>query len=177
MRAFWAIKPLRLLIVQVLLVDIGQVAVEVAAREPVSHGEVLVQVVAALLRSGTGDIALKASNKLKQLADERQNLLARQLAKDNQIKARAAAHGAKVDNAARPLGMIAEERRAQVLDGVALGRVHDRLLVGRGQAQVKRCDGGTGRRIAVDAAHIHAGLKQQMINRKAGDALHGKSSR
>ena len=51
------------------------------------------------------------------------------------------------------------------------------LLVGRGQAQVKRGDGSTGRRIAVDAAHIHAGLKQQMINGKAGDALHGRSSR
>ena len=33
MRAFWAIKPLRLLIVQVLLVDIGQVAVEFRARD------------------------------------------------------------------------------------------------------------------------------------------------
>ena len=86
MRAFWTIKPLRLLIVQVLLVDIGQVAVEIAAREPVCHGEVLVQVVTALLGSGTGDIALKASDKLKQLAHERQDLLARQLTKDNQVK-------------------------------------------------------------------------------------------
>ena len=162
---------------QVLLVDIGQVAVEVTAREPVSHGKVLVQVVAALLGSGTGDIALKVGDKLEQLTHERQDLLARQLAKHNEVKARAAAHGAKVDNAARPLGMIAQERCTQVLDGVALGGVHDRLLVGRGQAQVKRGDGSTGRRIAVDAAHIHAGLKQQMINGKAGDALHGRSSR
>ena len=144
---------------QVLLVDIGQVAVEVAAREPVCHGEVLVQVVAALLRSGTGDIALKAGDELEQLTHERQDLLARHLAKYDEVKARAAAHGAKVDNAARPLGMIAKERRAQVLDSVALGGVHDRLLVGRGQTQVKGGDGGAGRRIAVDAAHIHAGLK------------------
>ena len=50
---------------QVLLVDIGQIAVEVAAREPVSHGKVLVQVVAALLGSGTGDIALEVGDKLK----------------------------------------------------------------------------------------------------------------
>ena len=162
---------------QVLLVDIGQVAVEVAAREPVCHGEVLVQVVTALLGSGAGDIALKAGDKLKQLAHERQDFLARQLTKNDEVKARAAAHGAKVDNAARPLGMIAEERRAQMLDGVAFSRVHDRLLIGRGQAQVKGGDGGAGRRIAVDAAHIHAGLKQQMINGKAGDALHGRSSR
>ena len=60
---------------------------------------------------------------------------------------------------------------------MALGRVHDRLLVGRGQAQVKGGDGGPGRRIAVDAAHIHAGLKQQMVNGKARNALHGRSSR
>ena len=53
-----------------------------------------------------------------------------------------------------------------MLDGVALGRVHDRLLVGRGQAQIKGGDGGAGRRIAVDAAHIHAGLEQQMVNGK-----------
>ena len=162
---------------QVLLVDIGQVAVEVAARKPVGHGEVLVQVVTAFLGSGTGDIALKAGDKLEQLTHERQDLLARHLAKYDEVKARAAAHGAKVDNAARPLGMIAKERRAQVLDGVALGRVHDRLLVGRGQAQVKGGDGGPGRRIAVDAAHIHAGLKQQMVNGKARNALHGRSSR
>lgn len=95
MRAFWAIKLLRLLIVQMLLVDIGQVAVEVAARKPVGHGEVLVQVVTAFPGSGTGDIALEAGDKLKQLADERQDLLARQLAKDNQVKARAAAMGPK----------------------------------------------------------------------------------
>ena len=60
MRALWAIKPLRLLIMQVLLIDIGQVAVEIATREPVCHGEVLVQIVTALLGSGTGGIALKA---------------------------------------------------------------------------------------------------------------------
>lgn len=95
MRAFWAIKPLCLLIVQVLLVDIGQVTVEIAAREPVCHGEVLVQVVAALLGSGAGDITLKVSDELEQLAYERQDLLARQLAKDNQVKARAAAMGPK----------------------------------------------------------------------------------
>lgn len=140
-------------------------------------GRFLVQIVTALLGSGTGDIALKAGDKLEQLTHERQNLLARHLTKHDEVKARAAAHGAKVDNAARPLGMVAKERRAQVLDGVALGRVHDRLLVGRGQAQVKRGDGGAGRRIAVDAAHIHAGLKQQMVNGKARDALHGRSSR
>lgn len=87
MRALWAIKPLRLLVVQVLLVDIGQVAVEIATRKPVCHGEVLVKVVTALLGSGAGDIALKASNKLEQLAHERQDLLARQLTKDNQVKA------------------------------------------------------------------------------------------
>ena len=72
---------------QVFLVDIGQIAVEVAAREPVSHGKVLVQVVAALLGSGTGDIALEVGDKLKQLAHERQDLLARQLTKNDEVKA------------------------------------------------------------------------------------------
>lgn len=95
MRALWAIKPLRLLIVQVLLVDIGQVAVEVTARKPVCHGEVLVQIVATLLGSSAGDIALKASNKLEQLTHERQDLLARQLTKNDEVKARAAAMGPK----------------------------------------------------------------------------------
>ena len=71
---------------QVLLVDIGQVTVEVTAREPVSHGKVLVQIVTALLGSSTGDIALKAGNKLEQLTHERQDLLARQLTKNNQVK-------------------------------------------------------------------------------------------
>ena len=64
-----------------------------------------------------------------------------------------------------------------MLNRVALGRVHDRLLIGCGQAQVKGGDGGVGRRIAVDAAHIHAGLEQQMVNGKTRDALHGRSSR
>lgn len=95
MRSFWAIKLLCLLIVQVLLIDIGQIAVEVAAREPVCHGKVLVQVVTALLGSGTGDIALKAGDKLEQFAHERQDFLARQLTKDNQVKARTAAMGPK----------------------------------------------------------------------------------
>lgn len=73
--------------------------------------------------------------------------------------------------------MIAQEGRTKVLDGMALGRVHDRLFVGRGQAQVKGGDGSTGRRVAVDAAHVYAGLKQQMVNGKTRDALHGRSSR
>ena len=80
-------KALRLLVVQVLLVDIGQVAVEIATRKPVCHGEVLVQVVTALLGSSTGDIALKARDKLEQLTHERQDLLARHLAKNDEVKA------------------------------------------------------------------------------------------
>ena len=71
---------------QVLLIDIGQVTVEIAACEPVCHGEVLVQIVTALLGSGTGDIALKAGDKLEQLTHERQNLLARHLAKHDEVK-------------------------------------------------------------------------------------------
>ena len=56
---------------QVCLIDIDQIAVEIATREPICHREILVQVVTALFGSGTGDIALEASNKLEQLAHER----------------------------------------------------------------------------------------------------------
>ena len=175
-RRVWTVKPLRLLMVQVLLVDISQVAVRVTAREPVCHGEVLVQVVAALLGSGTGDIALKVGDKLEQLTHERQDLLARHLAKYDEVKARAAAHGAKVDNAARPLGMVAKERRAQVLDGVALAvfmtgsslgvvRRRSKVVTAAPVAGSRRCGSHTRR------------PKQQMVGTETRDALHGRSFR
>lgn len=53
------------------------------------------QVVTALLGSGTGNIALKARDKREQLTHERQDLLARHLAKYDEVKARAAAMGPK----------------------------------------------------------------------------------
>ena len=61
-----------------------------------------------------------------------------------------------------------------MLDGVHLGGVHHRLLVGAGQAQVKGGDGFLAH--LVFPGDIKAGLQFQMVNGKAGDFFHINSS-
>ena len=68
--------------------------------------------------------------------------------------------------------MVAQEGRAQVLDGVALRRVHAGLVIGGGEAQVERGDRHTTRRVTINAAHVDARLKQKVVDGEARDALH-----
>ena len=112
------------LVVQVRLVDVIEVALEIAGGKPLCHGEILIQVVTALLGSGTGDRALKITDEPKELANERQNLLGAHLAEYNQVKTRAATHGTKVDDALGPLGIVAAVPMVLLLCGHRyLGRV------------------------------------------------------
>ena len=66
---------------------------------------------------------------------------------------------------------------ADVLDGVHGRRIHDRLAVRCGHAQVERGHHGPGFGVGVDARHVHARLEAQVVDREAGDSLHTDSYR
>lgn len=67
--------------------------------------------------------------------------------------------------------MVAKEGGAQVLDGVDLGGVHDRLAVGGRHADV---EGGDNRvACGVLAGDIDAGQEFRMVNSKTCDGFHG----
>ena len=132
-------------------------------------------VVAALLGLGAGDLALEVADEGEHAAHEVGHVDGFQLAEGHQVEAGAAAHGAEVDHAGRPFGIVAQEGGAEVLDGVDGGGVHDRLAVGGGHAQVERGGRAAGGGVGVAARHVHAGLEHAVIDGKACNAFHGCS--
>ena len=57
-----------------------------------------------------------------------------------------------------------------MLNGVHLSGIHDRLLVGAGEAQIKGSDDRAAHRIL--AGYVDAGLKQQVIDGETCDFFH-----
>ena len=169
--AFLAVEQCR--VGEVRVVDYLQRVGEVAPCPPVRQVEVGVVPVAAGLGASAGDLSLEVAYELEAATYERQHLVRAALAKHHQVEARTAAHGAKVDHAAGPLGVVSQEGGPQVLDGVDRGRVHDGLAVGRREAQVKGGDHGTGIGVLVHAAHVDARLEHEVVHGEACDCLHG----
>ena len=78
----------------------------------------------------------------------------RKLAEHHQIKTRAAAHGAKVDDFIL-LFRIAQEGSPQMFHGMDGGHIHHRFFIGPGQPQIK---GGYGLFVApIPAGYIQPG--------------------
>ena len=73
------------------------------------------------------------------------------------IKAGAAAHGAEIQNFVFKELMVPEKGGSQVLDGMDLGRIHDRLPVGAGHPDIEGRDGKIARQIP--PGNVNAGQK------------------
>ena len=92
------------------------------------------------------------------------------VAGQQQVEAGTAAHGAEVQNAVLPLGLVAQVGGSQMLHGVDLSGVHDGLVVGAGDAQIEGGD-GLGAHLVLPG-HIQAGEELDMIDGKARDFFH-----
>ena len=97
-------------------------------------------VVAAVAGCGAGDFALEVGDELHCLAEQGEDLLGLRRALDDEIVAGAAAHGAPVDDALLPPGVVAQEGGGEVLHGVEGTRGEGRLAVGGRHADVEGGD-------------------------------------
>ena len=77
--------------------------------------------------------------------------------KNYKVKPRTTPHGTKVDHARCPRGVVAHIGGTQVLDGMDLGRIHDRLPVGAGHPDIEGGDGKIARQIP--PGNVNAGQK------------------
>ena len=136
----------------------------------VCHGQVHIQVIAAVLGAGTGYLTLKVCHKAEAIGNQALYILALIVAGEQQIKAGTAAHGAKVQHLILPVGLIAQVSSCQVLHGVHLGGIHNRLFVGTGKAQVEGGDGGLP--CLVLTGYIKTRLQPDMVDGKTGDLFH-----
>ena len=110
--------------------------VDVTFGFPFCHGEVVEEVVSATLGSLTGNFS-SVEHILEGTNHERAHLLRSVFAFEDKVAAGETAHGAPIDNLVLPLGIIAEEGRHQMLDGVHRGRSHSGFLIGGGHTNIK----------------------------------------
>ena len=139
----------------------------------VCHGQIHVQIVAAILGGSPGYLAPEVPDEAETVLHKAQHILRFQVACQQQIETGAAAHGSEVDDPTLPGRLVAQVGGCQMLHGVHLGGVHDRLAVGLGQPQV---NGGDG--LAADfvfPGYIQPGEQLDMVDGKAGDLFHKAS--
>ena len=136
----------------------------------ICHGQVHIQIIAAILSAGAGNFAGKVSHKAETIGNQALYILALIVAGKQQIEAGTAAHGAKVQHLIFPIRLITQVSSCQVLHGVHLGGIHNRLFVGTGKAQVEGGDGGLP--CLVLTGYIKTRLQPDMVDGKAGDLFH-----
>lgn len=144
--------------------------ISITAAVVLCHGQAQIQEVAAILCAGTGNFALVAFNEAEALGNHGEYVGAFQITLEQEVEARAAAHGAEIEHLFAPLGIVAQPGRPQMLNGVNLSGIHHRLQIGTGDAQIKGGYGlGTHHILAGD---IKPGQKTNMVNGKTGDFFH-----
>lgn len=136
------------------------------------HGEILLRIIAALLGLRAGDLAVEPENKLAHVRDRTDDRSRIERAEHDEIKPRAAAHRSEIHD----LGLsraVAQERRAEVLDSMYCGRVHDGLAIGRGEPEIERRRRRA--RETVRPRKIQPRHERQMIDRKTRNLFHNES--
>lgn len=106
----------------------------------VSHGEIHVQVVAAVFWGSSGDLIVEIGNESEHLLHEGEDVTGIVIAGQKEVEAGAAAHGTEVEDLFFPVWVVAQESCGKMLDGVDFGRVHDWLVVGTCHADVEGGD-------------------------------------
>ena len=98
-----------------LICNIDQCSVQVAVCEPVSHRQVLIQVIAAISRGGAGNLIAEIADKGEHIRDKRRYFAGGVVPCKEHIETGTASHGAEVDRLVREFGMISQEGGAEVL--------------------------------------------------------------
>lgn len=105
------------------------------------------------------------------LAQQREYLGALELALHYEVAAGEASHGAPVDDAGTPLGVVAQVGGGEVLDGVEYGGGEGRLAVGLGEADVE-CGEGVARGCDVAPGEVYAAQEPSVVDGEAGNFVH-----
>ena len=104
---------------------------------------------------------MEIADKGKHFCDQRDDVFGFIISCEKQIKTGATSHRAKVYSFISKSRMIAKESSTEMLDRVEFSGIHDRLLIWRSHAKIKRCD-----RICTDvvlAGYINARLQFDMV--------------
>ena len=134
------------------------------------HRQVEVEVVTAAVRRSARDIGIVVADEGEHVLNEIVDVRGLQIAGKNQIEAGAASHGSEVDYLGFPLGVIADEGSAEMLNCVNFRGVHRGLEIGTAYADIKGSND-----IAVNVVlprHINTRQKTGMINFKAFNEFH-----
>lgn len=115
---------------QILLFSHFQHLGQVLAGFPTGHGEVLQQIVAAILGGGSGDFAFVVGDEAEGLNHQGKNVGGLEVAFNQQVVACEATHGTPIDDFAGPSGVVAQEGGGQVFDGVQGPLSESRFTIG-----------------------------------------------
>ena len=105
-------------IMKIVVGDTGKDFVEELAALPSCHGEVVEQVVAAVLRSSSWDIALVVSYEEEGAEHQVNDVAALIVASKQKVVAGEAPHGSPIDHTVLPFRVVAKIGSREMLDGV-----------------------------------------------------------
>lgn len=129
--------PLILRINKLVIIDSIQYRIKEFSGQVFCHSKVHVQEVAAVSCSCARHFAFKIPDEFIHFRDQRDNVSGLVITGQQKVKAGAAAHGPKVQNAGRKEFVVAQEGGSQMLNGVDFRRIHNRLKVRAGHADIK----------------------------------------
>ena len=156
----------------VFVVEVGGEAMDVALGFPLGHGEVVQEIVATGGGGGAGNFIGVVDNILEGAEHEGAHFVARPLSLHDEVVAGEASHGAPVDDAVLPLGIVAQEGGNDVLYGVDGGNVQRGLLVGGGHADVVGGDGVLAH--GVLTGDVDTGHEVAVVNLERGYEVHNR---
>ena len=134
------------------------------------HRQVVEQVVAAVLCRLSRNLALEIGDKLEGALHQFHDVLALQVALDEEIVACEASHRSPVDDAVLPLLVVAQVSGSQMLDGMDGTVVQTRLLVRHLHADIECCDDFSA--YFVLTAHVDAAEQLVVIDCKTWNLIH-----
>ena len=143
---------------------------QVFGRLPLSHWQVVEQVVAAILRSGTGNFTFILGNKTEGILHQCQYVLWFQVAFHQQIIAGEAAHGTPIDNFVLPLRVIAQVGGGKMFDSMQSTLSQSRLAIGLFHTDVESSDCFSVHFIL--AGYVNAAQQADVVDCKTRNLLH-----
>ena len=144
--------------------------VQVLGGFPTSHGQVVQQAVATVLRRSARNFAFKFGYEAESFLHQSQDIGGFQVALHQQVVAGEAAHRSPIDNLVGPYGVVAQEGGSQVFDGVQGTLSQSRFAVGLLHANVESGDGFAAYLIL--ARYVDAAQQVDVVNGKTRYGFH-----
>lgn len=169
-RFFFGERRLLLWIHHLLFRDVIKHFIQIAVGPPLAHGQAGIQIVAAVLRFCTGDLSFEIAHEFEGLGQYADNILRLIVTVQQQVAAGTAAHGSEVDDLRSEYRMTPKKGRRQMFHGMKFCSVHDRFVIGAGDADVKRGNDRAAYRVL--AGYIDARNQFDVVYGEACDFFH-----